>query len=44
MNSIKILPLQNFPLIEPNDNLEDWFKALCARPAYKEHVMAVPLK
>ena len=28
----------------PNDNLEGWFKALCARPAYKEHVMAVPLK
>ena len=26
MNSIKILPLQNFPLIEPNDNLEDIIK------------------
>ena len=26
MNSIKILPLQNFPIIEPDDNLEDIIK------------------
>ena len=26
MNSIKILPLKNFPIIEPNDNLEDIIK------------------
>ena len=27
-----------------DDNLEKWFKDLCDRPAYEEHVMAVPLK